>query len=74
MKLVFDQEFLNLFQISVKIWLLYKRHANIYSTLYNSANDAGELNLVHERVESAVSSSQIYAVLKITPRAAEESC
>ena len=40
---------------------------DIYSTLYNSANDAAELSMVHERVESAVSSSQIDAVLKITP-------
>ena len=41
--------------------------ANIYDTLYNSADDADELNLVHERVEAAVGSSQIDVVLKITP-------
>ena len=40
---------------------------SIYSTLYNSADDVTELNLVHERVESAVNSSHIDAVLKITP-------
>ena len=40
---------------------------NIYSTLYNSADDATELKLVHERVESAVNSSHMDSVLKITP-------
>ena len=45
---------------------------NIYSTLYNSADDATELNLVHERVESAVNSSHFDAVLKITPELLKE--
>ena len=40
---------------------------SIYRTLYNSADDATELNLVYERVESAVNRSHIYAVLMITP-------
>ena len=40
---------------------------NIYSTLYNSADDAVELNIVHKRVESAVNNSQLDTVLRITP-------
>ena len=39
----------------------------IYSALYNSANDATELRSVTEKVESAVNSSQLESVLRITP-------
>ena len=39
----------------------------IYSALYNSADDATELRLVHERVEAIVNSSHLDTVLKITP-------
>ena len=45
---------------------------NIYSTLYNSADDATELNLVYERVESTVNSSHLDSVLKITPELLKE--
>ena len=40
---------------------------NIYSTLYNSADDATELNAVHEKVESAVNTSHLDSVGRITP-------
>ena len=39
----------------------------IYSDLYNSADDATELLLVHERVEAMVNSSHLDTVMKITP-------
>jgi hypothetical protein len=45
---------------------------NIYSTLYNSADDTAQLNLVQERVESAVNNSHLDAVLKITPDLVKE--
>ena len=45
---------------------------SIYSTLYNSANDATELKLVHQRVEAAVNNTDIDAVLKITPELMKE--
>jgi hypothetical protein len=39
----------------------------IYSDLYNSADDATELMLVHERVEALVNCSHLDTVQKITP-------
>ena len=44
----------------------------IYSKLYNSAEDAAELSAVHQRVESAVNSSHMDAVMKITPELLKE--
>ena len=40
---------------------------NIYITLNNSADDTAQLNLIQERVESAVNNSHLDAFLKITP-------
>ena len=45
---------------------------SIYITLYNSAKDATELKLVHQRVEDAVNNTDIDAVLKITPELMKE--
>ena len=41
--------------------------SDIYSTLYNSADDATELDLVHQQVQAAISSSHMDRVLMITP-------
>ena len=40
---------------------------NIYSALYNSADDATEMRNVHEHVEAAVNNSHYDSVVKITP-------
>ena len=46
--------------------------SDIYSTLYNSADDTVEFNLVHQQVQAAVNSSHLDRVLKITPELLKE--
>ena len=41
--------------------------SKIYSTLYNSASDVNELEVVHQQVNSAVNSASLDTVTRITP-------